>query len=230
MYKYLIFDLDDTLLDFKAAEKKAIKRALKEFNIDPTDRVVTLYSDINLSYWKAFERGEINREDIFEGRFETLSEKLNVPLDTVAISKKYFHYLSLCGATFKDAVPLLLKLKGEFILAAATNGEEGTQTNRLVASGISGFFDGGIFISGVMGLKKPQKEYFEYILKALKNPDKSEVLMLGDSLSGDILGAQKVGIDTCFVNLRGQTLPENINPTYTVTVLKDILKIVIRQA
>ncbi len=225
MYKYLVFDLDDTLLDFKAAEAVAIRQALEEFGIDPTDKTVELYSAINLSYWKAFERGEIDREEIFEGRFHTLSSRLGVPLDTVKISRRYFKLLSCQGIVFKDAIPLLKKLKGKYVLAAATNGESGTQTNRLIASGISGFFEGGIYISGVMGYKKPQKEYFDLVLKGLGNPDRKEVLMLGDSLTGDIAGGAAAGLDTCFVNLRGSALLPEFRPTYTVTSLPDILNI-----
>ena len=46
MYKYLLFDLDDTLLDFKAAEAASVRRVFKEFNIDSSDKTVSVYSNI----------------------------------------------------------------------------------------------------------------------------------------------------------------------------------------
>ena len=222
MYKYLLFDLDDTLLDFKKAEAVAIRRVLDMFGIDSSDETVELYSGINKSFWERFERGEIKREEIFEGRFKVLAERLKIDLDTGAICKKYFENLSLCGFTFEGAIPLLQKLKDKYLLCAATNGALITQERRIAASGIEKYFNGGIYISEAMGCQKPQKEYFEQILKALGNPPKEQVLMLGDSLSGDIAGAKNSGIDCCFVNLRGQILPEGICPNYIATSLEDI--------
>ena len=73
MYKYLLFDLDDTLLDFKKAEAVAIRRVLDMFGIDSSDKTVELYSGINKSFWERFERGEIKREEIFEGPAQSRS-------------------------------------------------------------------------------------------------------------------------------------------------------------
>lgn len=222
MYNYLLFDLDDTLLDFKKAEAVAIRHVLNMFGITPTDETVELYSKINKSFWNRFEKGEIEREEIFEGRFKVLAEQLNVNLDTAAICAKYFEALSECGFTFDGAKPLLKNLAEKYTICAATNGALITQEKRIAVSGIEKYFNGGIYISEAMGYKKPQKEYFEYILKSLGNPPKNQVLMLGDSYGSDILGAHNAGIDCCFVNLRKQALPHGIHPQYTVTSLEDI--------
>lgn len=226
MYKYLLFDLDDTLLDFKKAEKTALRRVLKKFSIDDSDRTVDLYSAINDSFWKRFEKGEITRADIFEGRFIELSKALNLDFDTAAVSVEYFNELSFCGLCFPYTHILLEKLcKKGYILAAVTNGSLLPQTGRIKASGIAGYFKGGIHISEVIGYQKPQKEYFNAVLDALGNPPKNEILLLGDSLSSDIKGAIAMGLDNCFVNLRGQSLPPDIKPTYTVTSLEEIISV-----
>ena len=68
-YKYLLFDADDTLLDFKAAEETALKNVLKNNHLPYDDETVKTYSKINLKYWKAFEKGEIERDQIFPLRF-----------------------------------------------------------------------------------------------------------------------------------------------------------------
>ncbi len=226
MYKYLLFDLDDTLLDFRGSEKQALRKVLKKHNLDSSDETIQLYSDINDSFWKRFEKGEITRADIFEGRFIELSKQLGVEFDTYAVSHGYFKELSFCGLTFPYATALLdiLSKKG-YELVAVTNGSLLPQTGRIVASGIAGFFKGGIYISEVIGHQKPQKEYFDFVLNAIGNPPKNEILLLGDSLSGDIKGAIGMGLDNCFVNLRGQVLPQDINPTYTVTALEDIISV-----
>ena len=221
-YRYLLFDLDDTLLDFKRAEATAIRRVLTQFGIDSSDRTVRLYSEINDGFWKRFERGEIERSEIFEGRFRALASQLGLQLDTAAVSAAYFRALSECGFVFPEAVPLLEQLKKGHILCAITNGALFTQTMRMISSGLGGYFSGGIYISEQIGLQKPQKEYFDYVLRCLGNPPKSEVLVLGDSPSSDIAGAKSAGLDSCFVNLRGQTIPATLCPTYTVCSLPDI--------
>lgn len=225
MYKYLLFDLDDTLLDFKLAERFAIRKVLKEFNIDSSDETVEIYSAVNLSFWKRFEKGEIERDEIFEGRFKEFARILNITVDTELMFKRYFKYLSVCGFTFKDTLPLLLKLDKKYTLCAVTNGALTTQTVRILNSGIGGFFNGGIFISEAVGSQKPQKEFFDKVLNSLGNPDKSEILVLGDSVSSDILGAANSGLDSCFVNLRNQKISGNIKPTYCVNSLDEIISV-----
>lgn len=222
MYKHLIFDLDDTLLDFKTAEASAIKQVMAEFGIDPNDENVELYSGINLSFWKRFEKNEIPREEIFEGRFIEFAKALKISIDTRKMSQQYFEALSLGGQVFPYTIPLLEYLYKKYTLSAATNGALITQKRRIAASGIEKYFKGGIYISEEIGLQKPQKKYFEHILTALGNPPKNQVLVLGDSLSSDILGANNISVDCCFVNLRGQTLPENLKANFVVNSLEEI--------
>ena len=225
-YKYLLFDLDDTLLDFKKAEKCGVTEAFKKLGIASSDRTVELYSAINLSCWKQYERGEISKEDIYKNRVIMLSEQLGVAIDVEEFSNKYFLSLSMQGHTLPFAFTLLntLSQKG-YKLAAATNGARSVQTGRLVASGIAGFFKSGIFISEQIGLKKPDAEFFDYILNTLGVQNKNEVLVIGDSLSSDIRGAVNARLDSCFVNLKGEALPDNCKPTYVADCLEDVISV-----
>ena len=224
MYKYLLFDLDETLLDFKKAERHAVTEVLKKFGLDASDKTVKTYSKINLSCWKQYERGEITREQIYKNRFIQLGEWLGVEFNVEEFSKEYALALSHNGYTYPFAVTLLniLSKKG-YKIAAATNGALTIQTGRLVNSGLAGFFKDGIFISEQIGLKKPQPEFFEFILKAMGVKNKSEALVIGDSPSSDIAGAIGAGLDCCFVNLSGESLTGELKPTYTVSALEDII-------
>lgn len=223
MYKYLLFDLDETLLDFKKAEAEAITSVFKKHGINSDEETVKMYSAINNSCWKRFEKGEITRDEIYTERFNILGERLEISFNVEKVSECYFATLSKCGPIFPEAFDLLDKLRKKgYVMAAVTNGALVSQTGRIVVSGIAGFFNGGIYISEVVGYKKPQREYFDFVLKALGDPPKDQVLVLGDSVSGDIKGAVGAGLDCCLVNLRGTEPQVDTKPTYTVTALSDI--------
>ncbi len=226
MYRYIFWDLDETLLDFKKAEAAAISKTLNAFGIKPEKEIVELYSKINLSCWKRYEKGEITRDEIYTSRVILLSEALGVKMEAEKFSKEYFSQLAKQGHTFPYAVTILktLRKKG-YKMAAATNGAAMVQINRIVASGLSGFFSGGIFISEKIGFKKPEPQFFDYMVKALDIKNQNEILVIGDSQTSDIAGATAAGIDSCFVNLKGENLMENSLPTYIANSLEEIIEV-----
>ncbi len=197
-YKSIFFDLDNTLLDFYASEKKAIKEVLAMHGLPSDDNTAKTYSKINKSYWEAFERGDIKREEIFEGRFNTLLEKLKLEGDAAKISKDYFFCLANGHDLMEGAIEILeyLKQKG-YLIYATTNGVATTQFKRIRQAGIEQYFD-DVFISEHVGSQKPERRYFEYVLEHIPPTNKEEILIIGDSQSSDILGGLNIGIDTCW--------------------------------
>lgn len=225
MYKYIFWDLDETLLDFKSAEATAIAEVLKIFGINPQKETIELYSKINLSCWKRYEKGEISRDEIYTNRVVLLGEKLGKALDVKRFSDEYFSRLSRQGQVFPFAVSILKYLnKKGYVMAAATNGAATIQIQRIVSSGLAGFFNGGIFISEQIGFKKPEPEFFGYMIDRLGINNKNEVLVIGDSQSSDIKGAVTAGLDCCFVNFKNESVNEDFKPTYTVCSLEEIIK------
>ena len=220
MYKYLIFDLDDTILDFAKSEHTAIKKVFEKNGVNSSDETIKLYSAVNKRFWERFERGEIKREDIFEGRFVEFAEELGRPLPTKALCDGYFIELSKCGFVLEGAEELLCSLKNNYTIIGATNGTFKIQKSRMEASKIAHLFGGGIYISEAMDTQKPEKKFFDIIFNDIGNPPKNEVLVLGDSLTSDILGAENYGLDSCFVDLKNKGLSGPF--TYRVTKLSDI--------
>ena len=204
-YTSLFLDLDNTLLDFYKAEEMAIKSVLCMYSLPCDDKTVKLYSDINRSYWEQFERGEIPKEAIFEGRFKTLLSVLGVERDYSAIAKNYGIKLSEGYYKMDGADDILTYLKGKgYKLYATTNGFKFTQDNRIKHSGLDVYFD-KIFISEEAGYQKPDKEYFDYCIDNIEEKDRSKILIVGDSQSSDILGGINAGIDTCWFNVDFKT-------------------------
>lgn len=220
-YKYLLFDADDTLLDFKAAEETALKNVLKNNGLPNDDETVETYSKINLKYWKAFEKGEIERDQIFPLRFGEFLGVMGSDLDPMEVNSQYFEALRQVHTMLPDADELVDYLVGKYKLYIITNGVAKTQHLRLKESGLKDKFD-GVFISEELECQKPSIEYFTKVLNAIGNPDKKECLVLGDSISGDILGGKNIGIDTVWVNVRDLKNYTDIKPDYTVTSLKEL--------
>ena len=142
-----------------------------------------------------------------------------------ALKDAYFIALSNSFYMVDGAKELLDKLVDKYTLCAVSNGAKQTQINRIKGSGIGKYFKGGIFISEEMGSQKPKKEYFDFVFNKLGNPPKEEILLFGDSISSDIMGAQNAGIDCCFVNIRNNEYPDDLKkPTYTIAKLDEIIK------
>ena len=226
MYKYLLWDVDGTVLDFLASEAYAIKFLFKKYKIgECSDEMIELYSGINAKYWQMLERNELTKAEILVGRFREFFEKVGV--DTAIAEEFNKEYQLTLGdhIEFVDkAEEMLLSEKGKYTIVAVTNGTKVAQEKKLRLSGLVNIFD-YIFISEDVGEEKPNKGYFDYVFKKLGITDKSEVLLIGDSLTSDMKGGMIAGIDTCWFNPTHSPNTLGIPVTYEIDDLGDIGKI-----
>ena len=222
-YKYLLFDLDDTLLDFGKAQVLAFKKLLEDENIEYSDESFEKYETINKSLWRSFERGEISNKEVTSERFIRFFALFGMKVDGSEVDNRFRSYLAEGNQLFEGIVEMLEKLSLTHKLYIASNGIGITQHTRLKNNNLKKYFD-KIFISEEIGTKKPDREFFDIILKEIGVEDKGEVLMIGDTLTSDILGANNVGIDSCLVDIHGIENSE-INPTYKIAKTIDLLNI-----
>lgn len=218
-YKALLIDVDDTLLDFKAAEVYAFKKLLNKLDVSYKDEYLEKYSKDNLALWKKYERGEIERKTIFEDRMKPLFEMLNLDADPVKSSYLYLDYLSECAVILNNSNMHLERLSKKYDLYIISNGEPHVQYPRIKSSGIDKYFK-GIYVSEEIGAQKPKKEFFDYVFNDIKNININDCCVIGDSLSSDILGAINYGIDSCWYNPNGKE--SDLNITYIITDLSQI--------
>ena len=222
-YKFLLFDVDDTLLDFQKAEFEAFKMLLSEYNVEYSDEIYEMYRNENHRLWKEYELGFIKRHEIFDNRLKPLFKYLNIDSDPVKASYDFLTYLSKGAYLIGNTYQKLEELSKKYKLYIITNGEPKVQYPRLKEVDILKFFD-GIFVSEEIGASKPHKEFFEYIEQNVERFNKEEALVIGDSLTSDIKGALNYGIDTCWYNPKG--LDSNgVKPTYEIKCLKELLEI-----
>ena len=222
-YKYLLFDLDDTLLDFGKAQVLAFKKLLEDENIEYNDELFEKYETINKSLWRSFERGEISNKEVTSERFIRFFSLFDRKIDGSEVDNRYRGYLAEGNQLFDGIIEMLEKLSLTHKLYIASNGIGITQHTRLKNNNLNKYFE-KIFISEEIGSKKPDIKFFDIIFKEIGVENKDEVLMIGDTLTSDILGANNAGIDSCLVDIHKITNPEIVS-TYKIEKTIDLLEI-----
>ena len=221
MIRDLFLDLDDTLLDFGEAERHGILRTLRELGIAPTEETLALYSRINQQQWERFERGEIPREQVLIERFSLLFQALGCAHDPEDAENRYRRYLGIGHWFVPGAEALLSRLAPRYRLYLASNGVADTQYSRLESAGISHYFQ-EIFISEDTGFHKPEKGYFDYCFARIPDFDPAMAMIVGDSLTSDILGGKNAGLLTCWFNRTGRPPRPDIVPDFEIHRLEEL--------
>ena len=215
MVKYLFLDLDDTILDFRKAEQVAIRKTLAFFGVDPTPEVCTRYSYINKLHWEALERRELTREQVLTGRFDVLFKELGLEADSGECAVCYTKNLGQGHYFLPGAEEALKQLSKKYLLYLVSNGNTYVQKSRLESAKIAPYFQ-NIFISQEMGATKPSKEYFQRCFEKIDAFDPGCAMIVGDSLTSDILGGKNAGIATCWVNPTHKNANPDIIPDYEI--------------
>lgn len=220
MVQDILFDLDETLLDFKRSESRALSNMLRHIGVEPTEKVISRYSEINKSRWKLLEQGLLTRQQVKESRYEILFAELGVDYSAAEATAYYEAQLSQKGFMFPDTIKLLESLYGRYRMYIVSNGGSNVQSGRLADSGIGKYFE-DIFISEDAGAEKPSREFFDYCFGRRPEINVDESVIIGDSLTSDIQGGINVGMRTIWFNLDGQQA-EKIHPDYEVKSLMEI--------
>ncbi len=222
MIKYVLLDIDDTLLDFGKAEAAAIKKTFERIGIPATDEVIARYSEINNAQWSALERGELTRQQVLVRRFDILFEELGITGVPSEMAQASYEYLLGIGHYFIDgAVELLEALKDKYELYIVSNGTACVQDSRLASAGIAPYFK-DIFISERIGADKPSREFFDRAFSRIEGFEREKAIIVGDRLSSDILGGINAGITTCWFNPKRLPPDPDIPADYEIHALNEL--------
>lgn len=217
----VFFDLDNTLLDFDWAERRALSAAFREQGIEPEPELLKRYNEINRIYWEKLENGLLTRDQVLLQRFQALFLEKGIDAPAETISKRYEELLSFGYRYLPGAEEVLKTLHGSYALYLASNGSAPVQAARIKSSGIGRFFD-GIFISEELGADKPTLEYFERCFARIPDFDPACAVMVGDSLTSDIRGGIRAGLITCWYNPSGRKPDRDISPDYEIRTLEEL--------
>ena len=229
----MLFDVDNTLLDFDANEEEAFKAVMKEMDQAWSEELFETYKELNTDLWKRIERNEVTVEQGVNRRFSDLMAKYGKAVDGVLWEKTYRKYLNLGIQEIPQAHQVLRRLEESgHELYVITNGVTKTQESRMARSGLDQYFR-EMFISGRIGAGKPSGEFFDYVKSHVPGFEEKEALVIGDSLSSDIRGGADAGIPTCWFTrnadaaARDRALEESgAKPDYIIGSLPEIFRFV----
>lgn len=225
-FKWLLFDFDNTLVDFTNTAQKSLYLTFEENNLKCNEDIYKVYKKLNHKVWTDFENGKITAEKLRSKRFADLFEAIGEKnINPSTFSAQFLQNLIHASEKYEGVIELLDSLKGKFKMSIVTNGLKEVQRPRLAKFEMTHYFD-SIVVSDEIGFKKPQGDFFEYAMKTIPNPpNKSEILIIGDSLNSDIRGGRDFGIKTCW-NSFGKENTTEIKPDYVINnvlELKDLL-------
>lgn len=226
-YPYLLFDADDTLFDFPKASAQAFAVMCKQNGIENTPDIYQLYHEINKVLWAAFDRGEVTKEYLTLERYVRFLKELDrTDLDPSQCNQDYLTALgqSVFPLPYSEEVCQALFRRGHQMYIV-TNAVVSVQRSRLVKSGFDRWFQ-GTFISEEAGASKPSKAYFDYVRTQLPELTAENCLVIGDSLSSDIMGANNAGLPCCWYNPKRLPMREGLHAEYEITDLRQLLDIV----
>ena len=228
-YPILLLDADGTLYDFKTSQAHALERAYRGAGFGDilpySCEILEQYSRVNQSWWQRLERGECTKEELQLGRFREFFAALGLSFNPAEFNRMYMEELGNGTYLLPHAEEVCRELAKTCSLYIVTNGVSRTQRRRIGGSALNGLFR-EIFVSEDAGVPKPEAGYFEYVFSHLGEVDRKNILLVGDSLSSDMKGAENAGLDSCWFNPQSAPLPEHPHITFTIRDLRELPTIV----
>lgn len=225
-YRFLLFDLDNTLLDFDANEAQALPRVFDAHGVTLTPEIHAVYNTINHGLWRDYEAGKVEIEEVLNTRFAKTMRQFGREADGAAWERDYRSFLGDGHAPMPGAVELCrdLAASGLYKMYVVTNGVAATQKKRMCDAGIADCFL-AVYNSEEIGAQKPSAAFFDYVFAHIAEFDREKALLIGDSPSADIEGGRRAGVSTCWLDSKrtGKTVPAD-HVIHTLHGLYDILK------
>lgn len=198
MIKAVLIDIDDTIFDFEKCSKNAFKNTLKKLDLSYKEKDFLYFNEVNDILWNKQKLGKININEVFIERSIMMSKYFELDIEKEIFNDLFVEFLYDEDEMVDDIEDLLSYLSNKYQIYAASNGIYDMQINRLKKSNLDKYFK-DIFVSDKMGYEKPDKRFFEKIMNITKYSNKN-LIMIGDSIKSDIIGAKNSGIKSIYFN------------------------------
>ncbi|MBO7745571.1 HAD-IA family hydrolase [Paenibacillus sp. MWE-103] len=232
-YKAILFDLDNTLLDYDASERESMQGAIRRFGLPDREGFLweafrAAFAPINWTYWSERMARNLHISQVLEYSFrDTLAQLGHDGVPAAELAAAYWE-LFCSSCRFMDGTPELLpRLHGAYALGIVSNGIGEAQRKRLATGGILHYFP-HVFVSDEVGAAKPDRLIFDRAVASLGVP-RADILFVGDNLKDDYEGARAAGIDFCHYNPGRKPADAAIAPDYTIHALFELDAIISRE-
>jgi 2-haloacid dehalogenase/putative hydrolase of the HAD superfamily len=222
--KAVFFDIDNTLLDFDKCAVYAIEQAFNDCGLKFDNSYSEVFFKINKGLWLDIEKKVITFEQLQKIRFNKVFEALNISYDGTITEARFRYHLKDAHFVVDGAVELVEYLAQKYDLYVASNAVYFQQLRRLENAGMLKYFK-QVFVSENIGFSKPTKEFFSKCFEKVENASAEQTVMIGDSLTADILGATNFGMKSIWFNIEKKSVPDNVTADYIVSELLQIKKI-----
>lgn len=219
-YQWILFDADETLFSFNSFI--GLKTMLKRYGIDFSEQDYAEFQAVNKPLWVAYQNKEITAEQLRQRRFAKLSAQIDK--DAESLNHELMAEMAIVSQPLPQVIETLNALHGKVKMGIITNGFESMQAKRLANTHTTHFFE-FVVVSEKVGVAKPDPKIFDYAIAQMGNVDKSQILMVGDTFSSDIVGANNVGIDSCWFNHENHHNESEIRPTYEIKNMLELVDI-----
>ena len=230
MIKAVFLDIDNTILDFDAYVKDALESGFRFFSLGAyTENVYETFSCINIGLWRELEKGDLTMKGLFDIRFQRVFDALGISFDGRTFEKYFTDRLFDSAIPVDGAMELVRYLKKKYILSTASNGPHLQQVNRMRLSGMAGYFD-HLFISESVGASKPSRAFFDHCLSKINEGAEQkirpeETVMIGDSLTSDVMGAKNAGMISVYFDKQNKGKPADFAGDYYIASLDELFSI-----
>lgn len=225
-YDLFLFDLDDTLLDFKESEKLSFFMSLQGLGLkDNLAELFKQYQVENKALWKLFEEAKTTKEFLKVERFRRIFKANGIDIDPELASSRYLETLQETVVLIDYAVEICQWLSERGEIGIITNGISFVQSRRIKNSKIAPYIS-FVSVSEDCGHAKPDVRFFEYSAKMAKKFSKASTIIVGDRIEADIQGAINFGIDSCWFNPDKNPITESLSTKYEVSHLSEIKKLI----
>ena len=224
-YQYLLFDADNTLFDFEAANHNAFAGVCEYCGLVYSEELYEFYESINRPLWHQLDLGEVTKEFLVVERFRRFLAQKGIDRDPAECNRIQLAGLGSSTALLPHALEVVQKLSQTHQLYIVTNAVASVQRARLAASEIAPYITAA-FISEEAGAAKPSCAYFDYVMARIDGITKENCLVIGDSLSSDIKGANNAGLPCCWYNLKSEQRGGDVTIDYEIGDLRELYDIV----
>ena len=233
-FKGIGFDWAYTLMDLGNEDDclplKKVFDYLNSKNLSLPDFEEFLYETRKIFFPMIEESRITNKEACFEVVIQKIMEQFEIPLNGEVNLENLLeiYYLEVYSKRklYPEVMPVLNILKNMGVrmgVVSNTTNPRFMKENEMQEAGLKPYFEFAIYSSDTP-YRKPHPSIFELAIENL-NMKPKEILVVGDNISLDVIGAKNVGMKSAWINRERKNMPAGCEPDYELHSLEDLLKI-----